>query len=448
MRVQGRLSFQITTRNETHTTYITSIGDRMRKEYHSGGKVTLLMMPVPRELTRGSVVRTMCIYLTISVCWPWMREAMAQSLQDEYEKTIQSTLSGIYSQKYAQVELDLKKLEELRPDAPAPVVYRELMDSWKAEDDPGNDGFVRDFQRDSDAAIQSATNWTNTHPDDPEGWRYLASAYGQKSQFAATVLSSPWTAMRCGGKMHDAIVHAQAIENSRGKPDPDTALGVGSFDYFTSKVPVVVKPIAYLFGFHGAGRDKGLEEIQTAMVHGPHSKIEAAMALAGAYYSEAQYQPSRKTLDEEILQAYPNLLSVRTWEIGGCICEGNLEEGLNVIQRTEATSEAWKDFQRGRIALAKSSLNGKNETYAREAERLFSKAIQEADEHSNRSIVTWAYMGRDMAREQYQPNYKGDSSWRTSPLVELSAIPLADHIFHLPLADHIYHIRSKCPSAQ
>src|SRR5215472_5195164 len=122
------------------------------------------------------MVRFVCLAFSCLTLTPPALNAVPRD--SPYEEAIQRALAAVYSGQYDLAEKEFAGMEQLQPGFPAPSVYRELLDSWRAADDPGNPELVSTFQRDSEIAISASRDWIAKHPQEPDGWRYLASAYG------------------------------------------------------------------------------------------------------------------------------------------------------------------------------------------------------------------------------------------------------------------------------
>ena len=76
---------------------------------------------------------------------------------------------------------------------------------------------------------------------------YLASAWGSKARFRLTQDGVGWSTVRDG--MH---AHGYAEEVYKAAPNyTDILVGIGAYNYFTGKIPTVLKPFAVLFGARG-----------------------------------------------------------------------------------------------------------------------------------------------------------------------------------------------------
>lgn len=382
---------------------------------------TLYSRPANREKSHMGRTVLRIVFLCLALCCITPAGAQPASASDDvYERAIQRALAAVYSGQYANAEKEFAGMEQLQPGFPAPSVYRELLDSWRAADDPGNSDLVSVFQRDSAIAISACRDWIAKHPQDPDGWRYLASAYGQVSQFAVSVVPSPMNAARFGRRMHIAVLKARSLETPENQ-NPDTLLGLGAYDYFASRLPARFRPFAWLLGISG-DREKGLSEIEEAMHHGRHLKIEAAMVRASAYWSEGQYGDFVRTIEENIVVRYPALLPARMWQISACICDGHLAEARELALRIPAQAY-WRNFQLGRIELAKQDEEG-----ARNAITFFNQSMTESG--PSLSILTWDYVGRDLAFKRIG-EFRSES-WRQDKRVSPAAIPMAGRYFNTP----------------
>lgn len=133
--------------------------------------------------------------------------ALAARCQDRYEAAIQRALTAIYTMDDQAAQAALSEMRTLRPDFPAPLVYQELLDAWQAAEDPLNESLITTFEKNADKAIEACLKWTHDHPQDAEGWRYLASAYGQRARFAEKIRFSHFAAARYGLKTRNAVEH-------------------------------------------------------------------------------------------------------------------------------------------------------------------------------------------------------------------------------------------------
>lgn len=318
----------------------------------------------------------------------WMLQCVALGLlltgpcvhaqADDYEDQIQRVLQAIYTVDDPGADAALRDLEVMRPGFPAPLVYRELLDSWRAGDDPLNQALIKTFDADADKAIDASLKWTHDHPADAEGWRYLASAYGQRTRFAERVEFKHTNAARYGLKTRKAADTAYSLDKS----NPDILVGVGGAHFFAAHLPYTLRFFAWLLGIHG-DRNAGLRELTRATQEGKHSRVEGAMVLAGAYWTENDYNDFQSTVTD-VASHYPRLLSVRTWQVEGWICSKQLSSPQidDAIGQAEA-GDAWKSLQRGRIALARGD--------SQRSIELFSQALLSPD--ANFSVKALACNG-------------------------------------------------------
>ncbi|HEY6250577.1 MAG TPA: hypothetical protein VI685_11505 [Candidatus Angelobacter sp.] len=313
--------------------------------------------------------------------------------EDRYEAAVQRALGAMYSMDDQTAQAALHEMQTLRPDFPAPLVYQELLDAWRAAEDPLNEALTSRFEKDADKAIEACLKWTHDHAKDAEGWRYLASAYGQRARFAEKIRFSHFNAARYGLKTRKAVDTAYALDKS----DADILVGVGGAHYFGAHLPFTLRMFAWLLGIHG-DREAGLRELTRAMQESRHSRVEAAIVLAGAYWTENDYEHFRSTI-AEVSSRYPELLSVRAWQVEGLICSDKLSDPSldDTIDRAPA-GNGWKWLERGRIALAQGDFHSSSE--------FFSQAISSPD--SNLSVKFLACKGMERAtHKKYSDSMAG-----------------------------------------
>jgi tetratricopeptide (TPR) repeat protein len=340
-------------------------------------------------------------------------------MSSDDEANLQRALAGIYDGRDQDAVQALATIEAGRPGFPAPAVYRALLAYWRALADPGNAALLDRFRKASDEAIRISTAWTEAHPADAEGWRYLANAFEQRSQFAVSVAPNKGDVVRYGVRARETATKAQAMDKS----DKDILVGVGAANYFVANMPWYLRPAAYTVGVHGGDRERGLDQMKQGMNEGPHSKVEGAMVLAGALYSEESFGEFYRVITEHVTSAHPRLLPAAGWAITGGICAGMTGEALTVAQGA-AADDTWRYLQLGRIALAKKSLA--------EAEQDFSKAIGAAG--ANRSDLAWAYYGRSLTRVAAKQSDGGDM--KRAKETSSAAYELAKYQFQKPGACH------------
>jgi tetratricopeptide (TPR) repeat protein len=353
------------------------------------------------------LVRNVFLFLTSAI------GLLAATQADE--ATIQRALSGIYDMHDDETLQALSALEAARPGFPTPAVYRCLLAYWRASADPGNPELIDRFRQASGEAIKISTTWVEAHPDDAEGWRYMASVLGQRAQFSIAVAPNKGDIVRYGMKAREAVLKAQTLEPE----NKDILVGIGAANYFAANIPWYLRPIAYTMGVRGGDRDLGLKQIREGVDQGMHSKVEGAMVLAGAMYTEQNYPEFYKVITQRITTLHPRLLPPATWAITGCLCGGMIDEALQTAQRAEA-DDGWRNVQLGRIALARKSW--------KEAQQAFSRAIDTPG--TNVTVLAWAYYGRSLARSADKQPEGGDMKHakETSP----AAYELAAHQFRKP----------------
>src|SRR6185436_3717882 len=116
---------------------------------------------------------------------------------------------------------------------------------------------------------------------------YLASAWGSKARFRLT---------KDGVGLHTVLdgKNAHGYAEEVYKKDPgytDILVGIGAYNYFTGKIPGVLKPFAWLFGARGDAA-LGLKQIQTTIDSGRYAQTEGRIVMFMALMKDGQHSKS------------------------------------------------------------------------------------------------------------------------------------------------------------
>jgi len=121
-------------------------------------------------------------------------------------------------------------------------------------------------------------------PKDIEALDFLASTEGLKASFAEAVERRHYAALREG---NDAVDHHREVL----KLDPkfiDAQLTVGLYEYVVGSLPLPIKVIAGITGFHGS-KKRGLAMLEQVSREGNWSKDDAKTVLILLYTREKRY---------------------------------------------------------------------------------------------------------------------------------------------------------------
>jgi tetratricopeptide (TPR) repeat protein len=85
------------------------------------------------------------------------------------------------------------------------------------------------------------------------------------------------------------------------KLDPnfdDARLSVGTYDYVLASVPYLIRISLGLFGITTAGKEAGIQQLETAAAKGKNSQTEAKMILSVIYSRERRYDDALRTMSQ------------------------------------------------------------------------------------------------------------------------------------------------------
>ena len=274
------------------------------------------------------------------------------------DSLIRKGLQLSYNLEYAPANKVWDELILLYPEHPAGYVYKSALTWWQSVEDRDNKALERQFLLQSQDAINEGTAWIESHPRDKIALAYLASAYGNRTRFDATVTRSYLSALRNGKKAHKYIELANAI-------DPkfyDAYVGMGSYNYFAGALPSVIKPFAWLLGAHGE-KNEGIRQLKLAMEKGEYAQTEAKIVMLSVYFSERRWDDYQQLL-ESLMSEYPLnhvfyywganfYVMMQRWD-AGIIHFRNIEKLVDPSRGDYAsTSYAWLQYSLARNYFAK-----------------------------------------------------------------------------------------------
>jgi tetratricopeptide (TPR) repeat protein len=157
----------------------------------------------------------------------------------------------------------------------------------------------RQFRDDVQKAIEKAQARLQKNDRDVEARYFLGAAYAVLAGYEGSVTREFLAGLKDGSRA--VSEHRKVIQQ-----DPnfaDAYLTIGLYDYIVGSLPVWVKMIAVLGGFHGS-RERGIEELQRVVDQGKYVSDDARVVLIAIYAREGQNQ---KALDlvHQLANRYP-----------------------------------------------------------------------------------------------------------------------------------------------
>jgi hypothetical protein len=248
---------------------------------------------------------------------------------------------------------------------PAPPVACELLDVtalwWRMQLDADDTSLDDEFTARVDAAIASATAWTDAEPLRAEAWFYMGAAYGVRVQFRV-LRGERLAAARDGKRIKEALERAIALDPTLA----DARFGIGLYKYYADIAPAAAKFFRVLLLLPGGDREEGLRDMIAARDRGALIDDEADYQLHWIFFWYEQ-QPQRGLMLLERLRAhYPDnpLFQQRIAEVQ-----------LNYFHDPSASLATWlalaERAREGRVAAAPLALARARLGAAVELDRLY-----------------------------------------------------------------------------
>jgi tetratricopeptide (TPR) repeat protein len=143
-------------------------------------------------------------------------------------------------------------------------------------------------------AMSKAQAILNKKPNDVRALYALGIANATLASFEGTVKRSYIAA-------HGKAKTARNLHQQVLKLDPtfdDARLSVGTYDYVIGVIPSFFRLLLAPFGIRGAGKDVGIQQLETAATKGKLASTDARMVLAVVYSREKKYDQALRLISE------------------------------------------------------------------------------------------------------------------------------------------------------
>jgi predicted Zn-dependent protease len=206
-------------------------------------------------------------------------------------------------------------------------------------DDKVDPKVVDEFRRLTREAKRLAEAKLKQDPKNVEALDSLATTEGLKASFEEAVERRHFAALRDG---NDAVDHHRAVL----KLDPkfiDAQLTVGLYEYVVGSLPLPIKIIAGVTGFHGS-KKRGLAMIEQVTKEGRWSQDDAKTLLILLYTREQRFADAL-ALTRELSAKYPRnyLFRLETADALVSMAEAK-RKAKDVVAATQAEKEAFATF--------------------------------------------------------------------------------------------------------
>jgi len=260
--------------------------------------------------------------------------ALAQSFIYENataDQAIRRAMSATYNLDLAEARRAARTLQGTYPDHPVGFLLEGETYWWEAQIDPTRDDIENQFFAIQDKAISIGEKALKVkkYPS-VEIQAYLASAWGSKARFRLTQSGVGYRTVMDGRNAHN---YAEEVY----KADPkytDILVGIGAYNYFTGKIPAILKPFAFLLGASG-DPVLGLQQIRTAAEKGRYARTEAKIVLFTALMKDGAYAESFKIL-QALMSEYPANHALYAWVTEWYLDQGKKAEGIAYFEKFQA----------------------------------------------------------------------------------------------------------------
>jgi len=247
------------------------------------------------------------------------------------DQTIRRASHATYSLDLAEARKNARSLQSRYPDHPAGYLLEAETYWWEAQIDPTRKDVENDFFKLQDKTISIGEKALSAkkYPD-IEIRAYLASAWGSKARFRLTQDGVGLRTVLDGRNAHNYAEEVYAADPKY----TDILVGIGAYNYFTGKIPSVLKPFAYLLGAHGDAT-LGLQQIRAVIEKGRYAQTEARIVLFTALMKDGAYQESFKVL-KALMSDYPENYALYSWVTEWYLEQEKAADGITFFEKLYA----------------------------------------------------------------------------------------------------------------
>lgn len=205
----------------------------------------------------------------------------------------------LYNLDYNSSRQAFKPLFLRQPRHPAPWFYLAMVDWIRCTHYDLNPESAARFHRLIHTAVYLAEQQLRRDPANGRMLFYLAGAKGFLGRMA--VEQQNWfSAVQNGLQGYRLFQQAQRLLPH----DPDISFGLGLFEFYSGRVPALLRPAVQLLGISGNWR-KGLLLLEQAAAGGGFTATEAALSLAYIYLYDLKQPHKAMPLLQRLHRKYP-----------------------------------------------------------------------------------------------------------------------------------------------
>lgn len=276
-----------------------------------------------------------------------------------FEELRKEGFDALYNLDYDAARAKFKELARLFPEHPAGPQFlaaslwlqtlnesRRLQASLYSNDsfyakteDKADPRVVEQFRDWTRQAKQLAEARLKRDPKDAEALYFLGATQSLKAAFAAAVERRFISALRDGS---DGVDHHRDVI----KLDPnfhDAELSIGLYDYIVGGLPLPVKLLASIGGFHGS-KKRGIETLNRVVREGRWATDDAKVMLIAVLKRERRFAESL-TLSRDLGSKYPRNYIFKLESADALVSQAAVDRQTNKASTAEAEErEAFQIF--------------------------------------------------------------------------------------------------------
>ncbi len=312
---------------------------------------------------KNQLYRFICVLLVLVVLAgtgvSQTKNTLSETDRARFDALRRSGLAALYDLDYEKARKDFSEIARLFPDHPAgpqllaarvwiKTLYetRRLQSSlyssesfYTQGDDKVDAKVVAEFRNLTREAKRLAEARLKQNPKDIEALDALAATAGLKASFEEAVERRHFAALRDGD---NAVDHHREVL----KLEPnfvDAELTVGLYEYVVGSLPLPIKIIAGITGFHGS-KKRGLSLIEHVAKEGKWSRDDAKTLLIVLYTREERFADAL-ALARDLSAKYPRNYLFRLEAADALVAQAAVErKARNSAAAARAEREAFATF--------------------------------------------------------------------------------------------------------
>jgi tetratricopeptide (TPR) repeat protein len=222
---------------------------------------------------------------------------------DALHQDILAAQEALYRGDFDQALDQFSAITQTYPDDPKGYFFLALTYRWLTRTDPGSSDYQELFERAAARSITESYALMEEDKKNAEAILYLAASYGYRSEYYNFLKQSWNRAYNDGVKMREYLEKAEKF------PDQpiDVQLGYGLYNYYAYLYREKIGWWRFLLSLPKGDKEKGLRLLEQVREEGLYARIEAWYFLIEIYKDEKERETQARalTLSEELHQKYP-----------------------------------------------------------------------------------------------------------------------------------------------